>query len=719
MATVASLNVLMTMDTTQADKAMSSFKTKLDAWGKSITNLGQKLSLGVTAPLTALGVSAIDAASDLNESMSAVRTIFGDAAESVSGFSTSVASSLGLSRNEALQAATQIGALGQSLGLTGMDLSTFSNQVLSAASDLGSFYNADPSEVLDAIRSGLIGEAEPLRRFGILLSDAALSAKALEMGLDGDTKKLTEQQKVMLRQAIIMEQLGAAEGDRAKTSGSLANQMVTLRKSFDDLRASLGKFLAPFATKFVGLLQRAVDWVGKLSEEQQKWIIIIGALAAALGPVLIAIGTMLPVLGAIGAVIGVILSPVGLLIAALVALGVIIFQAIGGWDGLVKIAGDLGAALQPLRDVVDELVSGFRDGIRIGLNPFEAALFSLHAWLINNFGEDNPISRFVGFVREAAAGLGDAFARLVDAAQKGGLSGFLEQLGEELGNFATFALDQLRQAWPHLVAWIRDTALPAVLDALGNLAGMILPVIGGWIVSLIGALRENWPRIRLWLETEGIPAFVKALAMLAIAIPALVIKLIQALVEHWPEITAWIQDTGIPLLKTALETGWAILKEVGGTLITGFWNGIKEIWEQQVGPWLMSIPQWIVNLFAGAGEWLKQAGINLIQGFWNGIIEKWNEMITWLNEQIGKLPGMFNQASQPAQTAGKSGVPSQPEAGGGAPVGARGTMGGAGGGGRMVEQYNTWNISGTDPMEVANLVFAMQADALERALAAR
>ena len=46
------------------------------------------------------------------------------------------------------------------------------------AADLASFNNIDPTEALDKLRSGLVGEAEPLRSVGVLLNEAAVQAKA-------------------------------------------------------------------------------------------------------------------------------------------------------------------------------------------------------------------------------------------------------------------------------------------------------------------------------------------------------------------------------------------------------------------------------------------------------------------------------------------------------------------------------------------------------------
>ena len=42
--------------------------------------------------------------------------------------------------------------------------------------DLASFHNTSPEEAIEAIGSAFRGEAEPMRKYGVLLDDASLSA---------------------------------------------------------------------------------------------------------------------------------------------------------------------------------------------------------------------------------------------------------------------------------------------------------------------------------------------------------------------------------------------------------------------------------------------------------------------------------------------------------------------------------------------------------------
>jgi hypothetical protein len=194
---------------------------------------------------------AIEEASDLNENMSKTEAIFGDAAKSVQDFAGRGAKALGQTRNQVLTAAGTFGTFGKAAGLSGGDLAKFSNDFVSLSTDLASFNNTSPEEAVEAIGAALRGEAEPMRRYGVLLDDASMRQKALELGLISTTKNaLTPQQKVLAAQALIMEQTSDAQGDFAKTSGGLANQQRILAAQWTDMKARIGEGLLPIVVRF-------------------------------------------------------------------------------------------------------------------------------------------------------------------------------------------------------------------------------------------------------------------------------------------------------------------------------------------------------------------------------------------------------------------------------------------------------------------------------------
>lgn len=202
---------------------------------------------------------AITQASDLQEATSKTGVIFGKASADIVRYAEGAADAIGQSKTQAMDAASTFATFGKAAGLAGGDLSGFSTELVTLSSDLASFHNADPSEVIEAIGAGLRGEAEPLQRFGVLLNDAALRTAALEQGLIKTTKEaLTPQQKVLAAHQVIMEQTTDAQGDFARTSDGLANSQRTLSARAKDAAAELGQKFLPVTEKITHALSDGV-----------------------------------------------------------------------------------------------------------------------------------------------------------------------------------------------------------------------------------------------------------------------------------------------------------------------------------------------------------------------------------------------------------------------------------------------------------------------------
>ena len=222
-----------------------------------------KLFAPIAAGFAALGVGrlfadAVSEASDLNEAGTKTEAIFGKAGKAlVDQFAKKGPKALGQSTLEILNAASTFGTFGKAAGLSGKDLSKFSTGFATLSTDLASFYNTSPEEAVEAIGAALRGEAEPIRKYGVLLDDATLRQEALKMGLVKTTKEaLTPQQKVLAAQSAIYKQTKDAQGDFAKTSGGLANQQRILQAEFKNIKGEIGKQLLPILTRLAGWFLR-------------------------------------------------------------------------------------------------------------------------------------------------------------------------------------------------------------------------------------------------------------------------------------------------------------------------------------------------------------------------------------------------------------------------------------------------------------------------------
>lgn len=232
--------------------------------------LGRSVAFASAAFLGGAGFTAgvraaLNAASNLNEQINKSNVIFGQSAERIEAFSRRAADGLGLSTRAALEASGQFGAMFTTLGLGQREMAAMSTRLVTLGADLASFANEDPSDMLDRLRSGLAGEAEPLRRFGILLSEARVKQEAYRTGLAKVGDELTEQQKVQARYSLILQDSATAQGDFARTSDSFANAQRRLRANVENLSAQIGGVLLPVFARATGGLS---DFLSRLGQSQ-------------------------------------------------------------------------------------------------------------------------------------------------------------------------------------------------------------------------------------------------------------------------------------------------------------------------------------------------------------------------------------------------------------------------------------------------------------------
>jgi hypothetical protein len=234
---------------------------------------------------------SVQAASNFQAESEGVRQTFGANAGAIQEFAKTAYKSAGLSEAAALGAAKGFGGFARVAGLAGEEASTFALSMTKAAGDLGSFNNVPTAQVLAAIKSGLAGQSEPLRRYNILLGDAALKSKAMSMGImDANQKALTPQQKILATQQLILDQLGPAQNDFTNYAGDYANSFQTIGAAMENLKAQAGAALLPVLAKVMNALQPLIDKLGPLIEKTFE------AIAPAINALVPAIESLLPIL---------------------------------------------------------------------------------------------------------------------------------------------------------------------------------------------------------------------------------------------------------------------------------------------------------------------------------------------------------------------------------------------------------------------------------------
>lgn len=469
-----------------AKKATSSSKTIASAWKPAALAIGG-LALGAK--------KSIDAASDLNESINKSSVLFGAAAKTMPGFGESVAKSLGMSRNAALDNAAGIGAMLIPMGVAQKDAARMSSRMLTLAADLGSFHNADPTDMLDRLRAGLSGESEPLKKFGIVLTEARVKAEALRMGIAKQGATLTESQKLQARYSLAIRDAGKANGDFARTSGGLANQQRILSAQVTDLSAKLGAALLPAATKVVAGFSALVSW----GERNQTTLKVVATVAASLGTAILVVAGAMKIAAIAGAAFNAVMlaNPILLVVAAIAALavGLVIayknsatFRAIV--DGAFKAVANSAKVLVAAFNAVLSWVKGNWKTIAVLIaGPFAP----LVALATNAFGIRSALTgAFSAMLGAAKSGM-QAIVGAVKGAV-GAATGAAKSVGKGIVDGVKSGLSAIRSIYSVMWSGISGAISSAAGAALGAAASIGRAIVSGAVNAmsgLAGALRAK------------------------------------------------------------------------------------------------------------------------------------------------------------------------------------------------------------------------------------
>jgi len=257
----------------------------------------------VAGGLAAAGVGgflkeSVNAASDLNESLNAVSVSYGDVSSEIVELGDTAASRLGLSQTSFNEIATQFSGFADTIGGEGQGAVDFIDQLSERGADFASVYNLDVDEALQTFQSGLAGETEPLRKFGVDLSAATVEAHAYASGIAEAGEPLTEAQKQQARYSALMEQTDKVQGDFQNTQGGLANAQRTLSANFEDMQAKVGgPLLGAFADLTTQLLP-VIETMGPiLTQTMEELAPVITDLAGQIPTLLEAFLPLLPIIG--------------------------------------------------------------------------------------------------------------------------------------------------------------------------------------------------------------------------------------------------------------------------------------------------------------------------------------------------------------------------------------------------------------------------------------
>lgn len=286
-----SVPIVSTWDATGIDKSVRDIQKAEGGWAKTGVAM-EKAALPAAAALGAIGAAsyaAVQKASDLGETFNAVNKTFGESSSVITKFGETAAESAGLSQRAFQEMATKTGAMLTNMGYSSDEAAQSTIDLATRAADMASVFNTDVATAMEAINAGLRGEAEPLRAFGVGLSDASIKAQAMAMGLYDGKGAIDANAKALATEALVLQQTEKYAGDFAETSDSMANKQRIAAAEAENVAASYGEVLMPIMEKVLAVGLSIVKWAG---ENQTAFQILIGVVAALSAAILVANGVM-------------------------------------------------------------------------------------------------------------------------------------------------------------------------------------------------------------------------------------------------------------------------------------------------------------------------------------------------------------------------------------------------------------------------------------------
>lgn len=449
---------------------------------QSINGLNKGLgtmAIAMAGVAAAMGsIKLIGLGSDAQETLNVLNTSFGDNSEAVQEWAADFAENSKRSEFAMREMASTMGAVLNPLMDRNKEAAAEMSTTLAAlAVDLGSFFNATDEDAIRALKSGIIGQIEPLQKFGIVMTQANLSAFALEQGIKKDIKAMSIAEKTALRYQFILANTVDSQGDAAKTALGWANATKGLEGGLKDLGTNIGLVMLPMAERVLNWVSELTRGFSRLVKETnivQAGLIVLGTIATALAlKLLIAFAPIILKFILIGAAIAA---------AALIVEDFISFlqgkkSVIGEFINMIAGPGSAEEAANYLKTAWEGLTLFAKEQ----LFPALGSLGKAFTWLKDD-------------ITEWAKGTWDAFTEYIKPAIDiiKELAGWLLKVGTAAGEFVGIDTEKLKENFEKTIKDLAPSAGDVAATVLTGLPGLAIKKLaeaqgGSYGSSLVGA----------------------------------------------------------------------------------------------------------------------------------------------------------------------------------------------------------------------------------------
>lgn len=375
---------------TNSGNAMERFFNRATRAGENLSKVGQTLTIGLTLPLIGVGKAAIDSATRMDAARKSLTAVMGSAEAAEAeidklyqtakkpglGFAQAIRGSAALQsvRFEADSARDIMEKLGNAIARAGGNADMLENVVRQITRIKG-------AGKLQGDELNIITEQIP--EFRQILGD---------MFGTTDPQAINKQFKVDEIIDKLVEGLGklnAVEPGFAERLQDLADRGTLMLEKFG---VPLLDLILRISDKAMPILEKVFEAFGNLPPEAQEWIIIFLGIAAAIGPVLVALGAVATAIGTIGPIIAPAIPYILAIGAAIVALAAIWSKNIGGiQEKTMEVFSGLQEAFNFMKTHVEDLFNKVWPQIVETLEPIlqdlQPLIEDIQKYMQESFGE--------------------------------------------------------------------------------------------------------------------------------------------------------------------------------------------------------------------------------------------------------------------------------------------------------------------------------------------
>lgn len=228
------------------------------------------VAVAAAAATAALGKTAM-MAGHLTEAINKSEQVFGSSNGKLIALADELARKFGIVKTTVLDTAASFGLMLEGAGFDRIKAAEASATLVKLAADAKSFFDVPLEEAITRIQSGLSGEMEAVRRWGINLTELNVKQKAMAMGLFNGRGEMDQATKTAVRYQLILEGLKPAQGDLERTGGGLVQQWEKFTGQLTNLATTIGSVLLPVFTLMLRGLNSMLDLVGSQIGAWAEW----------------------------------------------------------------------------------------------------------------------------------------------------------------------------------------------------------------------------------------------------------------------------------------------------------------------------------------------------------------------------------------------------------------------------------------------------------------